>query len=248
MDNSGSTFDYTARRMADIPEHMRPREIFDRLGAEHVQDDILLAILIRFGVPGANAAQLARQLLNKYKSLTAIAKCPVEEIVAEMKGIGETKARELKASLELARRMAREGVGRQPLVTSPEDVAAILREDARLLENEVFWVLLLDTRKRMIGSPRKVSEGILDASLVHSREVFKRAVTASAQAVILAHNHPSGDPTPSAEDIKITRRMAEAGRILEIPVLDHVVMGRRRAGEDKDFLSIRESGLVKFDD
>jgi len=234
--------------MADLPQHMRPREIFDRLGAEHVQDDVLLAILIRFGVPGANASELAKRLLNRYKSLTAIALAPMDEIVKEMKGIGATKARELKASLELARRMAREGVGRQPLVTSPDDVAAILREDARLLQNEVFWVLMLDTRKRMIGSPRRASEGILDASLVHSREVFKSAVSSSAQAVILAHNHPSGDPTPSAEDIKITRRMVEAGRVLEIPVLDHVIIGRRRSGETSDFMSIRESGLIKFDD
>lgn len=248
MDEFENASDYGQRRMADLPAYMRPREIFDRVGAEHVQDDILLAILIRFGVPGTNASELARQLLNKYKSLTAIAKCPVEEIVSEMKGIGATKARELKASLELARRLAREGVGRQPLVTSPDDVASILREDARLLENEVFWVLMLDTRKRMINAPFKVSEGILDASLVHSREVFKRSVSSSAQAIILSHNHPSGDPTPSAEDIKITRRMVEAGRLLEIPVLDHVIVGRRQQGEESDFVSIRESGLVKFDD
>lgn len=234
--------------MADLPQHMRPREIFDRLGAEHVQDDVLLAILIRFGVPGANASELAKRLLNRYKSLTAIALAPMDEIVADMKGIGATKARELKASLELARRMAREGVGRQPLVTSPDDVAAILREDARLLQNEVFWVLMLDARKRLIGTPRRVSEGILDASLVHSREVFRTAVSSSSQAVILAHNHPSGDPTPSAEDIKITRRMVEAGRVLEIPVLDHVILGRRRDGEAGDFISVRESGLIKFDD
>lgn len=242
------TVDYGRRRIADLPEHMRPREIFDRLGAEHVQDDILLAIIIRFGVPGANASELARQLLNKYKSLTAIAKCPSDEIVKEMKGIGRTKARELKASLELARRLAREGVGRQPLVTAPDDVAAILREDSRLLEHEVFWVLLLDTRKRLIGAPCRVTEGILDASLVHSREIFKRAVSASAQSLILAHNHPSGDPTPSAEDIKITRRMVESGRILEINVLDHVIMGKRMERDGNDFLSLRESGLVRFDD
>lgn len=248
MSKSDQDQAYGQKRMADLPAHMRPREIFDRVGAEHVQDDILLAILIRFGVPGTNAAELARQMLNKYKSLTAIAKCPVEEIVTEIKGIGATKARELKASLELARRLAREGVGRQPLVTAPDDVASILREDARVLEKEVFWVLLLDTRKRLVSSPCKVSEGILDASLVHSREVFKRAVATSAQAIILAHNHPSGDPTPSAEDIKITRRMVEAGRILEIPVLDHVIMGCRKQGDDSDFISIRESGLVKFDD
>jgi len=192
MDADGQTIDYVAQRMADIPQHMRPREIFDRLGAEHVQDDILLAILIRFGVPGKNAAELAKQLIAKYKSLTAIARCSVEELTADMKGIGPTKARELKASLELARRMAREGVGRNPLVTAPDDVAAILREDARLLDIEVFWVLLLDTRKRMIGEPCRVSEGILDASLVHSREVFRRAVTASAQQPPLRRPDPIG--------------------------------------------------------
>lgn len=248
MNGNDENRDYGSRRMADLPRHMRPREIFDRLGAEHVQDDVLLAILLRFGVPGSNVSELAKQLLNKYESLTAIALAPVEEIVSDMKGIGATKARELKASLELARRMSREGVGRRPFVTTPDDVAAILREDARLLQNEVFWVLLLDTRKRMIGAPRRVSEGILDASLVHSREVFKAAVSSSAQAVILAHNHPSGDPTPSAEDIKITRRMVEAGRVLEMPVLDHVIVGRRRSGDASDFISIRESGLIKFDD
>lgn len=248
MDNEAESNDYGTGRMADLPAHMRPREIFDRLGAEHVQDEVLLAILIRFGVPGSNAVALARELLKKYKSLTAIARCSVEEIVADMKGIGAIKARELKASLELARRLAREGIGRKPLVTSPDDVVGILREDARVLETEVFWVLLLDTRKRLMGFPHKVSEGILDASLVHSREIFKHAVSTSAQSLILAHNHPSGDPTPSAEDVKITRQMVEAGRVLEIPVLDHVIIGRRREGDDSDFTSIRESGLVKFED
>lgn len=233
--------------MRDLPAHMRPREIFDRVGAEHVEDAVLLAILIRFGVPGTNAAELARKLLRKYKSLTAIAQCSIAEIVTDMKGIGETKARELKASLELARRLAREGVGRQPMVTSPDDVAAILREDVRLLQKEVFWVLMLDTRKKLIGTPCKVSEGILNASLVHSREVFKSAVAASAQAVILAHNHPSGDPTPSADDIRITRQIVEAGKIMEIPVLDHVIIGSRNEDDESDFVSIRESGLLKFD-
>ena len=129
---------------------------------------------------------------------------------------------------------------------SPEDVARLLREQARELDHERFWVVLLDTRNRMKQGPILVSQGVLNASLVHAREVFRPAVTHAAAAVILAHNHPSGDPSPSPEDLKISRELIQAGKVLGIKVLDHVIVGQTRPGQASYFHSLRESGLVAF--
>jgi len=152
----------------------------------------------------------------------------------------------IKAAMELAQRLTRECVGEKPLITTPEQAAAVLRERARLLQHEVFWALMLDTKNRLIGEPQKISEGTLNSSLVHPRELFKQALQYSSAAIILAHNHPSGDPAPSAEDIKVTRQLIQAGEVMGIKVLDHIVIGHRRHRADTDFLSLREAGLVHF--
>lgn len=232
-------------RVKELPERLRPREAFQREGAERVGEDVLLALLLRSGVPGVNVLELSRAILQRYGTLTALARAGVEELAA-FKGVGPVKAQMLKAALELARRIAAEGAAERPSVTCPEDVARVLREQARTLDCEVFWVLLLDTRNRLLRPPEEVSRGLLNASLVHPREVFKGAIRASAAAVIVAHNHPSGDPAPSAEDLAITRQLVEAGRIIGIPVMDHVVLGRR-SNAGPDFFSVRESGLASFD-
>lgn len=151
------------------------------------------------------------------------------------------KAVTLHAAFALARRLARESAGEAPLLDAPERVADLLREENRGYSVECFQVALLNTRRRLIRVER-VSQGTLDTLLVHPREVFKAAITANASALILVHNHPSGDPTPSEADIKVTRDLIRAGQLLKIEVLDHVILGRPQEGRTRDFVSLRELG------
>lgn len=233
-------------RAKDLPRSLQPREKFDQLGPENLSESDLLALLLRTGTSGVNVVELAETLLFRYGSLSALTRASVAEI-QRLHGIGPEKAKILKAALEIGRRLVQENVGENPRVASPEEVAAVLRERSRSLDREVFWVLLLDVKSRLIAPPCEVSKGTLSSSLVHPREVFKPAVQQSASAVILAHNHPSGDPSPSAQDIRITRKLIEAGRLIEIKVLDHLVIGRKTSERVCDFVSIRESGLLEFE-
>lgn len=235
----------TCYRVRDIPPRLRPREEMERVGAEGVSDAVLLAIILRAGIHGTNVIDLARDILNRYRSLTALAGASVEELQS-IKGIKKVKAQILIAALELAKRLSQEQLGEQKAVRTPGDAAALLEQRARVLDREVFWILPLDARNRVKKDPVEVSRGLLDASLVHPREVFKMAIATNSAAIVLVHNHPSGDVTPSAEDIRITKQMVEAGRILDIRVLDHVVLGRSSSADAKSFLSIREAGLVEF--
>ncbi len=228
-----------------MPAQLRPREEFARIGAENVSDAVLLALILRTGSTGLNVVEVSQRLLAAFGSLTALAKASAKELQA-IDSIGPVKAQMIKAAMELAQRLARESVGESPLITTPEQAAAVLRERARVLQHEVFWALLLDTKNRLVGEPQKISEGTLNSSLVHPRELFKRALNHSCAAIILAHNHPSGDPTPSAEDIKVTRQLIGAGDIMGIKVLDHIILGHRRNHAASDFLSLREAGLVNF--
>ena len=233
-------------RIKDLPLRERPRELCSRLGFENVPDSVLLAIILRGGVKGQNVVEMAETLLNRYGSLTALAQAPVDELT-EVPGIGPVKAQVLKASLQLARNMVEENTPRHQAIRSPEDVAEIMREEARTRSSEAFWVLLLNAKNRLKPPPREITSGILDASLVHPREVFKQAILAHCAAVVLVHNQPSGDPTPSPEDLRITRQLIEAGRIVDIAVLDHIIVGQSTGEDGRDFFSIRESGLVDFD-
>ncbi|MCK4564534.1 MAG: DNA repair protein RadC [Verrucomicrobia bacterium] len=238
----------TALRICDMPAQLRPREEFERVGAENVSDAVLLALILRTGTQKVNVVALAQILLSKYGSLTALAKVSAKELAKdkELPGIGIVKAQMIKAAMELAQRLTRESVGESPIVITPEQAAAVLRERARILQHEVFWALMLDTKNRLIGEPKQISQGTLNSSLVHPRELFKKAVEHSCAAMILAHNHPSGDPTPSSEDIKITKQLISAGEVMGIRVLDHIVIGHRRHNSNTDFLSLREAGLVNF--
>lgn len=233
-------------RVCDMPERVRPREEFDRLGASNVSDTVLISLLLRTGVAGQNVVELAQAIHRHYGSLTALGQASVEDLMGKFKGLGRVKSQILKASFELARRMMDEQVAEQPHITTPDRVAAILRERARLLEQEIFWVLMLNTKNRLIRPPVDVTQGLLNSSQVHPREVFKEAIRNNCAAIVLAHNHPSGDPSPSADDLKITRRLIEAGRIIDIQVLDHVIVGRTRVESGCDFISLREAGLVEF--
>jgi len=232
----------------DMLPELRPREALALRGAAHLPDDALLAILLRSGRRGRNVAELARDVLHAFRGVGPLARVSYEEIVAQrIPGLGKVKAMELAAAFELGRRAAvYEPVAEPPVVRDPAIVAEQLRPLAEHLRQEVFWALLLDSRNRLIGHPLEISRGLLDSSPVHPREVFSKAISHAAAAVILAHNHPSGDPTPSIEDLRVTRQLVEASRILGIRVLDHVIVGRATDTRPAH-LSLREKGLATFD-
>lgn len=232
-------------RVADVPASERPRELLDKYGAASVPAEVLLAVILRSGVRGSNVIEIAKELIRHYGSLTELAKADVDQLAA-IRGMGKIKAQVLKSSFELARRLADEKSETMVSIQTPEDAVSFLREEARLLDKERFWVLFLDGKNRLKGRPRVISEGILNASLVHPREVFRGAITGSSAAVIIAHNHPSGDPAPSSEDIKLTRQLVDAGKILGIQVLDHIIVGRKGMRGEKGFLSMREEQIVSF--
>lgn len=241
-------YDASATPIKNIPSELRPREEFVRRGGGAVADDTLLAILLRSGTPQKNVTALARELMVRAGSLGALAKMGYDELLAlDIKGFGKVKAMELAAALELGRRAATRVPDDKPAaVREPEAVYRLVSPLVHDLSQEVFWVLLLDIKNRLIGQPIETTRGLLNSSPVHPREVFNRAVRYAAAAVILVHNHPSGDPTPSSEDIAITKRLVEAARIIGITVLDHVIIGRPGNGAP-GYLSLRERGLVGFD-
>jgi DNA repair protein RadC len=234
-------------QVRDIPVRLRPREELDRLGVENVSEDVLLSVVLRSGAHGRNVVELARQLLMDYGSLTAMAKSSVDELSSSRyKGMGRVKAQVLMAALELGRRMNEEGMPQKRVVKTPEDVAGILGDRVRTLDTEIFWVLRLDSKNNLKGEPVDVTKGLLDASLVHPREVFREAIRSATAGVVLAHNHPSGDPTPSMDDIRITKQMVEAGQIVDIKVLDHVILGSPGENGSSKYVSMREDGIVRF--
>lgn len=227
-------------RIKDQPVNERPRERLVLKGAGALSHAELIAILLRTGLRGANALEVGHQLLRKYGSLQALAGASIDGLQA-VRGIGRDKAVTLLAAFSLACRMAEELRQEAPLLDTPEAVANLMREDARLRQVETFQILLLNTRRRLMEVV-KVSDGTLDTLLVHPREVFKPAIAASAAAIVLVHNHPSGETTPSEADIKVTRDLIRAGQLLKIEVLDHVIIGRATAGRPKDYASLRELG------
>jgi DNA repair protein RadC len=229
-----------------MPERMRPREELERVGVANVSDDVLLAVLLRAGTRGKNVADLAREMLVKHGSLTQLGSCSADDLCRDFKGVGRVKAQVILAALELARRLAQESLPKRYRVRTPEDAARLLRDTVRVLSSEVFWVLLLDTKNYLKRPPVEVTRGLLDASLVHPREVFRDAIRCATAAVVVVHNHPSGDPTPSAEDVRITRQLVEAGKVVGISVLDHVVLGKSTQDGSREYMSLREEGLVTF--
>ena len=200
----------------------------------------LIAILLRTGLKGANAVEVGRQLLQKFGTLQALAQASVEDL-RSVKGIGRDKAVTLMAAFALARKMAAELQRESPVLDNPENVVRLLREQNLVKNVETLQVLLLNTRRRLLRVV-EITDGTLDTILVHPREVFKAAIAANAAAVVLAHNHPSGDPTPSEADIKVTRDLIRAGQLLKIDVLDHVIIGRATPERPKDYASLRELG------
>ena len=226
-------------RIHDLPEQERPRERLAALGAEALSNADLIAILLRTGTKGISALHAAHQLLAKFQKLENLAQASLKDL--QIKGIGRDKAIALKSAFTLARRMAQEIRSDAPLLDTPDRVADLLREDNRFYNVEHFQVVMLNTRRRLIGV-EKISQGTLDTLLVHPREVFKPAISANAAAIVIVHNHPSGDPSPSEADIKVTRDLIRAGQLLKIDVLDHVILGRASSERPRDFASLREMG------
>ncbi|MDB6064836.1 MAG: radC [Pedosphaera sp.] len=230
----------TSIRIQDLPESERPRERLVAHGADALKNSELIAILLRTGMKGVSAIQVAEQLLQKFGTLDNLSRAGLQDL-QQIKGIGRDKAIALKSAFTLARRMALEFRQEGPTLDNPETIATLLREENRVYEVEHFQVVLLNTRRKLIRV-EKISQGTLDTILVHPREVFKSAIAASASAIVLVHNHPSGDPTPSEADIKVTRDLIRAGQVLRIDVLDHIIFGRASHNRAQDYTSLRELG------
>ena len=227
-------------RLKDQPASERPRERLVARGPGALNHAELIAILLRTGLKGVNVVRVGENLLQKYGSLNALALATVDEL-KQVPGIGRDKAATLVAAFALAKRMEEERRDESPVLDNPATVVQFMRETNRLNNVESFQVLLLNTRKRLIRA-EPISQGLLDTILVHPREVFRAAILANAAAIVLVHNHPSGDPTPSEADIKVTRDLIRAGQLLKIEVVDHVIIGRATPERTKDYSSLRELG------
>jgi DNA repair protein RadC len=227
-------------KIREMPQNERPREkLLDR-GAAALTDSELIAILLRTGLPGANAVEVARQLLERYGSLSGLSRCTVKEI-ASIRGIGAAKAIQLVAAFGLGQRLANERLSRQKL-DSPELVHDLVAAEMRTLHKESLRVILLDTRYHLLRM-EEVSLGSVNESIAHPRDVFRPAVISSAYAVIVVHNHPSGDPSPSQSDHSLTRRLAEAAELLQIKLLDHIIIGAPAEGR-LPYFSFKEAGVL----
>jgi len=227
-------------RIHDLPVSQRPRELLEAKGADSLSLANLIAILLRTGTKGRSAIHVAEELLAQFGSLQSLAQASLDDL-RKVKGIGRDKAVTLKAAFKLACKMAEELRNETPVLDTPERIVELLRDESRDFQVENFQVLLLNTRRKLIRVER-ISQGTLDTILVHPREVFKAAIAASAAAIVIVHNHPSGDPTPSEADIKVTRDLIRAGQLLKIDVLDHIIIGRATEERRKDYVSLRELG------
>jgi DNA repair protein RadC len=221
----------------DLPCSERPRERLLREGATVLSTAELLAIILRVGAAGENVLALSNRLLARYGGLAGLARAPVSDLQAERGLGGGAKVVTLKAAFELGRRLAIASPEDRVQVRSPADAANLLLGEMSLLEQEEMRVLLLDTRNRVLAITT-VYQGSLNTSVVRVGELFREAIRRNAAAIIVVHNHPSGDPTPSPEDVSVTRTILEAGKLLDIEVLDHLVIGQQR------FVSLKERGLA----
>ncbi len=232
-----------------LHDSLKPREELERIGRKNLSDAALIAILLRSGTTGKNVIDLARHILAEFGGLEELAKADHNELVQhKIRGLGPIKAKELSAAMELGLRIASRTKKRFAAVRieSPADAYRVIEPFAADQEQENFWVLLLDTKNKLIREPVEVTLGLIDSTPVHPREIFTEAIRYRAKSIILAHNHPSGDPSPSSQDIKITRRMIDAAHLLDIPVRDHIIAGRAYC-DPPAYVSLREQALIDFD-
>jgi DNA repair protein RadC len=219
----------------ELPRSERPRERLLNHGPGALSSAELLAIILRTGTANENVVRLAQRLLASFDGLAGLARANPAELSAE-KGLGPAKVTQVKAALELGRRMLIASPDERPQIRSPSDAANLVMSEMGLLEQEHLRVMLLDTKNRVLDTPT-VYKGSLNTSLIRVGELFRDAVRANCAALIVLHNHPSGDPTPSPEDVTVTRQIVEAGKLLDIDVLDHLIIGQQR------FVSLKERGL-----
>jgi len=220
----------------DLPKPERPRERLQKFGPEALSAQELLALVIGRGIPKKSVMNIAQELLAKFGNVKAIGQATIEEL-SQIKGIGLAKAAQIKACFELGKREDLEPELKHFDIKDPEAVVKAIRASIQDKAKEHFKLILLNPRNKIIGIST-ISVGTLNASLVHPREVFKDAIKHSAASVVLAHNHPSGDPEPSEDDLKITKKLVESGTILGIEVIDHIVIGKN------NFCSFKERGLI----
>ncbi len=224
-----------AYRITDLDEAERPRERLAKLGPQALSKPELLAILLRVGVQGENAVQVGQRLLQTFGGLAGLQRASFDE-VCHQRGLGSAKAAQIKAAIELGNRLRLETPDEKPAIHSPADAAALVQYEMAGLAQEHLWVINLDTRNRVVNI-EKVYIGSLNSSMVRVGELFRAAIQRNAAAIIVIHNHPSGDPTPSPEDIALTRSIVQAGKLLDIELLDHLVIGQAR------YVSMKERGL-----
>lgn len=222
-------------RIMDLESGDRPRERLAELGPGALSNAELLAILLRTGIKGMNAVQLAQILLIEIGGISGLHRLSIPEL-QKKKGIGFVKAVQIKAAVELGRRFATVSQEEKPRIQSPQDAANLVLYEMGALDQEHLRVLLLDTRNQVMQVV-DVYKGSLNSSVIRVGEVFRAAVQRNAAAIIVAHNHPSGDPTPSPEDVAVTRAIVEAGKLLDIEVLDHLVIGKNR------YVSLKSKGM-----
>jgi DNA repair protein RadC len=220
----------------DFPEDERPRERFKKNGPQSLSNHELIAILLRTGTKEESVLQLSNRLLTQFEGLRLLKGATLEEMT-EIKGIGQTKAIQILAAVELGRRVSNLAFNERYVIRSPEDGANYMMNDMRFLSQEHFVCLYLNTKNQVIHK-QTIFIGSLNASIVHPREVFREALKRSAASIIALHNHPSGDPAPSREDIEVTKRLSECGKIIGIDLLDHLIIGENK------FVSLKEKGYL----
>lgn len=225
----------TAYRITDLQDSERPRERLKHRGAGSLSEAELLAILLRVGVVGENAVQVGQRLLAEFHGLSGIQRAPFEEL-EKQHGIGEAKAAQIKAAIELGQRISEKRPDDRPTIGKPEEAAALVKFEMAELDQEELRVLLLDTRNHLLDIA-KIYRGSVSTAQVRPADVFKPAIRNNATAIIVVHNHPSGDPTPSPDDAAVTRSLVEAGKLIDVEVLDHLIIGRGR------YVSMKERGL-----
>lgn len=222
-------------RIRDLPSEERPRERLRDYGPDSLSNSELLAILLRTGNVSESAVNLATRLISQFGGLDGLARASLSEL-ARLKGIGLAKAAQVQAALELGKRLLTAHPEERYTVRAPKDVFNLLKAEMGLLEQEHLRVLLLNTRNQVMAAP-EVYRGSVNTAVIRAAEVFREAIRENCPSIIVVHNHPSGDPTPSPEDVRVTKQLVEAGKLLDIEVLDHVVIAQQ------GFVSLKEKGL-----
>ncbi|SHI49359.1 DNA replication and repair protein RadC [Clostridium cavendishii DSM 21758] len=222
-------------KIIDIPQNERPREKIIKYGPDSLSNVELLALLLRTGTSSENVITLSSRILKEVHGLNGLFSASAEELMC-IKGVKEAKATQILALCEIFKRF-RSFEKSEYKISSPKDVAELLTDEVRSLEQEVFILIMLNTKNVVIGK-KELFKGTLNSSVVHPREVFKEALKKSANSIIISHNHPSGDPTPSKEDVNITLRIKECGKLIGIDLIDHIIIGNNK------FISMKEKGIL----